>query len=180
MRALRSKELPSWQPSLEGDWSYAWHVEFLHYYPERRNEMADSLADAAGAATTWTGPDGKVYKIKPMTIGDMAAMERWQQSDKIRTFLEATKDVDRETRQGALVELCNTGSDTDGLAKSMTSMSGLCFLLWRQLHKSHPDVTLEYVGELITPENMDEVNAIIQTTGGQPDADPTMAETPSP
>jgi len=154
-----------------GDDVYTWHIEFLHYYKEEEREMADSLADAAGKGVTWTGPDGKVYKIKPLTIGDLAALEGWIKSEKLRCFLEATKDLDPTMRQTSLVDLCSKQPTQDEITYGMTSMEGIRFLMWRSLSKSHPEITLDYIGNMITTDNIAEVSTIIQM-GGSVDEDP--------
>ena len=172
MRALASKAQVTSPRSPEGDWAYSWHIEWLHYYPERRNEMtADSLAHAAGAATTWTGPDGNVYKIRPITISDLADLEAWNKSEKLRILLENTVGMDKDTRAAAIVSLCNTDANMDGLSAGLSSTTGVRFLLWSVLHKSHPELTLDKVGRLITLDNFDEVSTIIQMTGGSVEED---------
>ena len=129
-------------------------------------KKGNSLANAAGSAVTWSGPDGKVYKIKPLTIGDLADFESFLQAGKIKALLSASEDMDKETKQVVLTNIMCTPVTSVEVANGMSSMAGIRFLCWKALSKGHPDMELSGVDNLVTLDNFDEISTIIQNAGG--------------
>ena len=126
----------------------------------------NSLANTAGSSITWNGPDGKVYKIKPLSIGDLADFESFLQATKIKTILDAGKEMDSETKQIVLTNIMTAPITSEEISIGMTSMSGIRFLCWKALSKSHGEMELKDVDALVTLDNFDQLSTIIQNAGG--------------
>ena len=127
--------------------------------------MTDSLSKAAGGGAT-IELRGKLFKIKPLTIGDLSDFESHIRSKKIRDFMAAAEDVSPLERVAILKELASEPLEEAELTAGMASMSGVQYLLWKALSKSQPDLELSDMNEYIDLQNLEELSAIVQGLGG--------------
>lgn len=51
--------------------------------------------------------------------------------------------------------------------KELSTMDGVCFMLWRSLQKYQPEMTLKDVDKLIDLDNIAEISNVIMKIGGQ-------------
>ena len=135
----------------------------------------DSLSKAAGEGVTVT-LKGEVFKIKPLTIGDLSAFESFIRSQRIKDFMAVAGDLPKDERIKILSELASSTMDEVDISTSMRSMMGVQYLLWRSLKKSHNELTYDEMDNFVDLDNFDDVVGIVEGIGGGNDENPTAAE----
>jgi len=60
--------------------------------------------------------------------------------------------------------------------KELSTMDGVCFMLWRSLQKYQPEMTLKDTDELIDLNNISEISDIVMKIGGQAKNPPVRAK----
>lgn len=127
--------------------------------------MADSLSKAAGEGVT-VELKGTVFKIMPLTIGDLSNFESFLRSKKIQDFRAAAEDMAKDERVSVLSKLASETLDEVEIGNAMRSMTGIQYLMWRSLRKSHPELEYDDMEKYIDLQNFDEVIAIVEGIGG--------------
>ena len=139
----------------------------------------DSLEKAAGAGLTMELA-GKVYEVKPFTLGDFTALRKHIKSQRINEFMGVAKDLPAEERQKIIIELSSQPVTDELLLSESTSLSGLSFLLNRSLKACNPEITDEEIDQLITnqinEEDKDLLSAIHGLNGGEESENPPQSE----
>lgn len=138
--------------------------------------MVDSLSKAAGEGIT-VELKGEVFKIKPLTIGDLSTFESYIRSQKIRDFLDVADSVEKDERLEVLARLAALPLGDEEISKAMNTMTGVQFLLWRSLKKSR-DIELEDMDKYVDMSNFEDVSILIQNVGGgdEEEANPPQAQ----
>lgn len=121
--------------------------------------MTTDVSDAVAAPTTVV-LGGDEYQLPPLTDVEFGKFERWLRSEEIRIAAElAEVAVTEEQRQVIL----KNGSDRAAelhinhprALASMVSFQGSTYLLWLNLIRRHPNLTLEKVRKMCEdPEAM--------------------------
>jgi len=60
--------------------------------------------------------------------------------------------------------------------KELSTMDGVCFMLWKSLQKYQPEMTLKDVDDLIDLNNIAEISNVIMKIGGQVKNPPMRAK----
>jgi len=138
--------------------------------------MADSLSKAAGEGVT-IELKGEVFKVMPLTIGDLSSFESFLRSRKIQDFMKVANDMPKDERIGILSKLASETLDELEISNAMRSMTGIQYLMWRSLRKSHPELEFDDMEKYVDLQNFDEVIAIVEGIGGSnEEANPTKAK----
>lgn len=141
--------------------------------------MPDSIEAAVGVGPT-IEIKGKEYRLSPLTMFDLAEFTGYIRTQR----LKVVNSVDNfgEAEQAALRRevLHEYISDQEVLIE-MTTMSGICFLLYRGLRKNE-GITLEKVCELVDMSNLDMLTDVVNTLGEglRPPVIPEEEEVDSP
>ena len=121
---------------------------------------------------------GKTFKVSPLTIDDLAALEQWVRQERLVTFMRASKQVsiDPATYSRTMIGLTSMPISADEVSAETSTIRGTRFILWRMLQRHQPQIKLERLGDLVDVNNLDEISAIISAIGGlEPEE-----ETPNP
>ncbi len=104
---------------------------------------------------------GKKYFIGVLTIRDLADFRQYIKGGKIILIQKTVRDS--QERVKLIEQVLNGSVDED---KEITTMDGICFLLWCALKKNHKDLTLEDVDNLVDLSNIAEVSTVLTQLGG--------------
>ena len=124
-------------------------------------EEKDKLEDIAKSDITFS-IKGKQYVLKVLTIRDLADFRQYIKGEKIKLIQNTVKDS--EERIKLIQQIINSSVDE---ATEMSTMDGVCFLLWKSLSKENKELTLAQVDEMIDLSNIAEVSALLTQLGGQ-------------
>jgi len=142
--------------------------------------MADSIANAAGTGVTVT-IRGEDYKIRPLTVRDLAEFESYVRSKRIKALIGdgAAEGLLPEERTRLVRDLASTPPSTEEVSAEMSTLGGVAFLLWRMLRKDRPGLTLVEASELVGMDNLQEVSAVIEAVSGTDEGNPTAGAGPA-
>ncbi len=143
-----------------------------------------SLTNATAAPTTIQA-NGKEYRIKPLTLGDLGSLERWLQQDYMRLGREqAEQTTDKETKL-LLIEQAFTKarevSVLDLLGQSNSSLTLVVRVLYEALRKEQPEITIDEVEELfgsLTKAKAEEMYSAATDVGLEPVEDGAKKKAP--
>lgn len=111
---------------------------------------------------------GKEYKFAPLTFADFGAFEAWLRSSRIKEALATLPDdADNGLRVAVIRDLADAPISTTAVMTAMSdSFSGISYVVYLSLRHNHPDLTPEFVGSLITAENVMELQAVMLAQTG--------------
>ena len=124
-------------------------------------EEKDKLEDIVKSERTFE-IKGKQYVLNVLTIRDLADFRQYIKGEKIKLIQGTVKDS--EERIKLIQQIINASVDE---ATEMSTMDGVCFLLWKSLSKKHKDLTLEQVDNMIDLGNIAEISILLTQLGGQ-------------
>ena len=139
--------------------------------------MRAKFADALGTPIVEI-LNGIEVKLSLLTLGDLAAFERYVEGKAFRLLAENLKDfekTDTATIEQVITQALNKvirptedeSNEFDNLVgKEMVKPSGMQFLLWLSMRKHDPEISLEEVGTLITINNLDKIGMVINRLTG--------------
>lgn len=121
----------------------------------------DKLEDIAGSGIEIT-IKGKEYKLGIFGMRDLADFRQYIKGQRIKIIQESITDsIER-------IELINNILESNvNETKELSTMDGVCFMLWRSLQKYQPEMTLKDADELIDLDNIAEISNVIMKMGGQ-------------
>ena len=137
--------------------------------------MVDSLSRAAGGGVT-IEIKGEVFKVFPLTIGDLSSFESFLRSQKIKDFQAVAGDLEREDRVKILGQLASASISQDEISAAMSTMTGVQYLLWRSLKKGRPDLKYDDMDKYLDLSNFEELTSIVHGLGGNEEENPTKSE----
>uniref|UniRef100_A0A6H1ZSU4 Uncharacterized protein n=1 Tax=viral metagenome TaxID=1070528 RepID=A0A6H1ZSU4_9ZZZZ len=114
---------------------------------------------------------GKEYKLGVFGMRDLADFRQYIKGQRIKIIQESiVNDADRykainDTLDGNVNE-----------TKELSTMDGVCFMLWKSLQKYQPEMTLKNVDDLIDLNNISEISNVIMKIGGQVKNPPMRAK----
>ena len=117
---------------------------------------------------------GEIRKLAPLTVGDFAALEAHIQQRRIAAYRAACEGLDPVIIATGIEHILRDAVDAAG----DQSIDSTIYLLWRSISKHDNKVTLEAVGEMVTPANMQEITGIIRALGA-PEKNVSRAEAAS-
>ena len=111
---------------------------------------------------------GKKYIVEPLTVGDVADLESHIRSMRLQDFITAAKNTDMDSSE-KLTIITTLASEPVSMAQG-NEIDNVRFLFWSALRKKQPEITMEEINELISMDNIDEMNAILEgLSGGETD-----------
>ena len=117
--------------------------------------MADSqdISQAAG-----TGVEievaGKKWKLLPLTVGDLAALQEDIRSRRCAAARQACTDMPAAQVVEILTDIIQAPIDGETMDREMETMAGCQFSLWRSLKKTHTELSLKAVGEMFAMDEL--------------------------
>ena len=121
-----------------------------------------NLPDMAGAAAE-IELGGKTYLMRPLSIDEFAQFERWVDDAPIR---RAARNLDglAPELQTQLLEYAQAEASTASqdnpekrqgrITAQMTSMSGICYLIWLSLRREQPELDLQTVSQMLSLDKL--------------------------
>jgi len=132
--------------------------------------MSDKLENIIGSGIPIT-IKGKEYKLGIFGMRDLADFRQYIKGQRIKIIQDVV--IDKVER----IESINTIMDGNvNETKELSTMDGVCFMLWRSLQKYQPEMTLKDADELIDLNNIAEISNVIMKIGGQVKNPPMRAK----
>lgn len=121
----------------------------------------DNLAKITGSGIPITIKD-KEYQLGIFSMRDLADFRQYVKGQRIKIIYNSvTDDIER-------IKIVNNILDSNiNETKELSTMDGVCFMLWRSLQKYQPEITLEEVDNLVDLDNIGEISNAIQKIGGR-------------
>ncbi len=147
-----------------------------------------NLPDMAGAAAE-IQLNGSTYRMRPLSIDDFAEFERWVDDAPIR---QAARNLDglssdlqiKMLQQSQEAATMASQSDPEKrqsrISSQMTSMSGICFLIWLSLRREQTDLSLEMVSQMLTLDKLPYVQQRLDAINGFSSPSPSRANRKTP
>jgi len=114
-----------------------------------------NLPDMAGAAAEIKLGDN-TYRMRPLSIDDFAEFERYAGDEPIRRAVRNLESVSPEL-QAKMLETAQkeaTESRSRDFWDYMTSIEGICFVVWLGLRREQPDLSLSDIAQKITLDQL--------------------------
>ena len=121
----------------------------------------DRLEKIAGSGVPIT-IKGKEYRLGIFSMRDLADFRQYIKGQRIKIVQESIAD---NAERIAVIDNILEGNVNE--TKELSTMDGICFMLWRSLQKYQPEMTLKDADELIDLENIAEISNVIMKIGGQ-------------
>lgn len=148
-----------------------------------------SLGDLTAAPIT-VDLEGQVYRLAPLTLGDLGEFQQWVEMSPYREIAAVMAAIgdDPTSRQflleRALEESRKLRASMDAeIGKWFATPSGIAHLLWLSLRVHQPHLSATDVGRLVSWGNMDAIKPLLDrvcgmdpTTGRRPVATPANTE----
>lgn len=117
-------------------------------------------AAIASAAPTLVMLGDRQYQLNPLSGADMGAFERWVQTRYLALVKEQTADLRTEERErlldNAFARAAAITFSSPQAIQALLTLEGATYALWLGLKRSHPELTLERVRDLlIDPKTID-------------------------
>jgi len=130
----------------------------------------DKLENITGSGIPIT-IKGKEYKLGIFNLRDLADFKQYLKGQRIKIIQDVV--IDKAER----IESINTIMEGNiNETKELSTMDGVCFMLWKSLQKYQPEITLQDVDELIDLDNYDEIFNTLMKIGGQVKNSPKRAK----
>ena len=147
-----------------------------------------NLPDMAGAAAEITLGD-KTYLMRPLSIDEIAQFERWVDDAPIRQAVRNLGGLSAELR----IELLRQAQETaqkaslqspeirqERITAQMSSMNGICYLIWLSLRREQPELTQEEVAQRLTMESLPYVQERLDSINGFSSPSPNRVSKKAP
>jgi len=132
--------------------------------------MSDKLENIVGSGIP-INIKGNEYKLGIFGMRDLADFRQYIKGQRIKIIQDVV--VDKAER----IESINTIMDGNvNETKELSTMDGVCFMLWKSLQKYQPEMTLKDVDDLIDLNNISEISDIVMKIGGQVKNPPMRAK----
>jgi hypothetical protein len=125
------------------------------------NNMAESIMKATGAPIE-IEINSKIYKISPLSPGDLAAFESWIKSNKLRILDGLGYSVKDKTDM--ILRILSDPISAEEYHAANSSIGGIRYLIWLSIKKL-ASMTLEEMDSVVTMDNMGQVLNIINSIG---------------
>jgi len=102
----------------------------------------------------------QMFKVSPITVGDLADFEQYIKQIRLNQFLETAKNVGMkdEMKMEMISRMLNRPFTNDDFSTELSTMSGIRYMVWRGIVKNHPKITLDDVSKI---EDLNEVMEVI-------------------
>lgn len=99
------------------------------------------------------------YKVKSITLGDIADFQKWCDKQKKKEIIELYKLAEKEVDVREIMQI--TG-DEKYYNTMMNTLDGVIFLLHKVIHKSNKtDITVEQIAEQLDTDNLQEIVEVL-------------------
>lgn len=123
--------------------------------------MSDKLENITGSGVSVT-IKGKEYKLGIFGMRDLAEFRQYIKGQRIKIIQESISD---NAERIIIINDILEGNVNE--TKELSTMDGVCFMLWKSLQKYQPEMTLKDVDDLIDLDNIAEISNVIMKIGGQ-------------
>lgn len=130
-------------------------------------ENVSGVAKAAGTPIEVT-ISGRSFKLGPLPIGDLAAIEQHIRAKRVEAFLTgATRAfLSIEEKASLLIPITIAEVSDVDIMTELNTLSGVCAAAYLMLRRYNENITKELVDELITIDNLSEVMMLINRYSG--------------
>jgi len=135
--------------------------------------MSDKLENITASGVDIT-IKGKEYKLGIFGMRDLADFRQYVKGQRIKLIQDTITNADERIK--IISGLLDGHVDE---MKEMSTMDGVCFMLWKSLQKYQPDITLVDVDKLVDLDNIKEISNAITQIGGQVKNSPKAKEVKS-
>ena len=126
------------------------------------------------------------FSFSPLTLGDLADFESWALSKAREDLVSSMKgmELDSASKVELIKDFVHSLDNQYIVQQEMTSLRGSLKLISTAIMKNHDDITEKEIGNLISMNRLDELNALVDALikGGFGDEDedenPPESETP--
>lgn len=108
------------------------------------SELQESVAAAVPVEI-----DGSTWWFSRLGIRDMAEMEAWAEARHWARTNERLAHMPESMQERLYERALQRAEDGSAYAEVMSTFDGVLEMSWRSLHKRHPELTRQQVGELI-------------------------------
>ena len=120
----------------------------------------DKLENITGSGIPIT-IKGKEYKLGVFGMRDLADFRQYIKGQRIKIIQGIVTDMaERIETENAIMD--SNINET----KELSTMDGVCFMLWKSLQKYQPEITLADTDGLIDLDNINEISTAITKIGG--------------
>jgi len=121
----------------------------------------DKLEDIAGSGIA-INIKGKEYKLGVFGMRDLADFRQYIKGQRIRIIQNTISDGEER------IKIIDNILDSNvNELKELSTMDGVCFMLWKSLQKYQPELTLKETDDLVDLDNIKEISNIMMKIGGQ-------------
>jgi len=126
--------------------------------------------------------DGKDYFFHPLTDKEYDTIDEWLQTRYVTNCIRSlpkglSQDKENSIINSAIKESLKLSFLTPSGAEMLATVTGMTFIAWLSLRKSHPELSVEDVGSLLlTGRNLALVNQAFRKVNAVPE-NPTKAST---
>jgi len=102
---------------------------------------------------------GKEYELSPITINDLADLEKAVKEERLTTFLKhaGNKVISSEERQNIIQRILCAPFTSDDFLNEMQSMNGIRLLVFKSISKNHPEF------KLTDTDKIEDIQQIMET-----------------
>ena len=133
--------------------------------------MSDKLENITASGIPIT-IKGKEYKLGIFGMRDLADFRQYIKGQRIKIIQETIAD---NTERIAIIDNILDGNVNE--TKELSTIDGVCFMLWKSLQKYQPEMTLKDMDELIDLDNYSEIFNIVMSVGGKVKNPPKRTKT---
>lgn len=132
------------------------------------------LCEAITRAVKIKLADGKEYEISPITLFDLAEMEKWLEDLPLarlkRRFEKFSSVLDDKTKEkmitDAILEGQKHGLSSAKLNEELESVEGVAMFLFLSLRHKHSELKFEDLEKLVTVENLADIKMLLDEASG--------------
>ena len=107
--------------------------------------MATGFTETLAAESLETEIGGRKLKCSPISGADRVALRAFIRRQRIEAIKETCRNYSADVFAKALAEVAAQPVSDAELFSAFTTDDGMSFLIWRGVHRNHPDVTHEWI-----------------------------------
>jgi len=125
----------------------------------------DTLENAAGESVKLT-LGGREFAIRQFVLSDYQALRENMKAGRIAAFIAGGGALPLAERVAVLRDIASTPVTDDEMMAESVSMPGMVFMLWRQLVKTDPTITLAGMDKLVQDADIASLMAVLEGLNG--------------
>jgi len=115
--------------------------------------VSEDISQAAGASIE-IEIKGKKWKLDPLTVGDLSALQEDIRNRRLAAARKACGSMPSTQLVDILTDIVRMPIDGETMDREMETIAGCQFAIWRSLRKTNPKLTIEQVGEMFTVDEL--------------------------